>query len=82
MVDASALKIVHMAMSYAKGATKVATQKVNKSPKKIVKASVSPKAPDSKKAKSDKAIKNLRAKGRISDAADAFFERITSDYEE
>lgn len=79
LVQAPAFKILHMAMSYAKGAQKVATQKVNKTPKKIVKASTSPKAASSKQAKHDKALKDLRSKGTIDNAANAFFERMSGD---
>jgi hypothetical protein len=43
LTDPAAIKMMHMAMLYAKGASKVVTtQKVNKTPKKIVKTSNSP----------------------------------------
>lgn len=76
LVDAPALKLLHMAMMYQKGASKVVTtKKTNKTPKKIVKTSNSPAQPDQNATtakKQQKAMKALRNKGSIENAADAF----------
>ena len=42
LTDPAALKLMHMAMLYSKGSTKVLTQKVNKTPTKITKSSSTP----------------------------------------
>jgi hypothetical protein len=41
LTDPGAIKVLHMAMQFARGAKKVVTQKVNKTPTKIVKNSAS-----------------------------------------
>jgi hypothetical protein len=46
LVDPAAFKLIHMAMQFHKGAQKVVTQKVNKAPKKIVKASTTSATPN------------------------------------
>lgn len=45
LVDPAAFKLIHMAMQYHKGSQKTVTQKVNKAPKKIVKATTTASAP-------------------------------------
>jgi hypothetical protein len=45
LTDPSAFKLIHMAMQFHKGTQKVVTQKVNKAPKKIVKASTTSSPP-------------------------------------
>jgi hypothetical protein len=64
LTDPAAIKMMHMAMLYAKGASKVVTtKKVNKTPKKIVKTSSSPVATrqEAPTANRKAAIKALRA---------------------
>lgn len=81
LVEAPALKLIHMAMMFKKGAAKVVTQKVNKTAKKIVKTSSSPVAvtSGSKSSQVKKADANLRAKGTVDNATDAFLARMISD---
>lgn len=45
LTDPAAFKLIHMAMQFHKGAQKTVTQKVNKAPKKIVKASTTSSPP-------------------------------------
>jgi hypothetical protein len=72
LVDAPSLKILHMALMYKKGASKVSTQAVNKTAKKIVKTTRTS-APSSKPvAEQQKAMKVLKKAGRVQDAANAF----------
>lgn len=81
LVEAPALKIMHMAMMFKQGASKVVTQKVNKSPKKIVKKSASPPQALSnvKASKVKKADEALKKDGNIDNAAAAFLARFESD---
>lgn len=73
LTDPVAIKIMHMAMLFKKGAAKVVTTTVNKTPKKIVKTSSSPAARTTKvSADADKAIKTLKRSGSVDDAGDAF----------
>jgi len=76
VVDAPIIKLMHMAMLYKRGATKVATVKVDKTPKKIVKTSNTP-APqgNGKPAKAKQAMTALRQKGSVDNAAAAFMAR-------
>lgn len=77
LTDPVAIKIMHMAMQFAKGANKVVTTKaVNKTPKKIVKQSSSPVVArrDAPTAARKNAIKNLRNNpNKTGAAADAFY---------
>lgn len=76
VVDAPIIKLMHMAMLYKRGASKVATVKVDKTPKKIVKTSSTPRQADSAQpAKAKKAMAALRAKGSVDNAANAFMSR-------
>lgn len=74
LVDAPAFKLLHMAMMYSKGASKVVTTKSTKgSPKKIVKTSSSPsQSSNVKPAQQAKAMKALQKKGSVENAANAF----------
>lgn len=73
LTDPVAIKIMHMAMLFKKGAAKVVTTSVNKTPKKIVKTSSSPAARTSKvTADTEKALKTLKRSGSVDDATDAF----------
>lgn len=72
LTDPAAIKMMHMAMLFAKGASKVVvTKKVNKTPKKIVKTSSSPVAARSEAPTANRkaAIKALRANPNKSGAA-------------
>lgn len=72
LVSAPAIKIIHMAMSYEKGLSKVTTKVVNKSPKKIVKTTraVAPKAKPV--AEKQAAMKKLKSEGTTDNAVNAF----------
>lgn len=80
LVDPIAFKILHMAMQYKRGASKVLTQKVNKTPKKIVKTSsteaVTRKAATPGKTK---AMEKLQRDGSVESAADAFLAGFSDD---
>jgi hypothetical protein len=75
LTDPGAIKIIHMAMQFQRGAKKVVvTKKVNKTPTRIVKNSASSPAargtPAQVTAKS--AVKQAKATGSMQDAANAF----------
>lgn len=73
LTDPVAIKIMHMAMLFKKGASKVVTTSVNKTPKKIVKTSSSPAARPSKgSVANDTAMKTLKRSGSVEAAQDAF----------
>jgi hypothetical protein len=73
LVDASALRLIHKAMLYDRGSSKVVTTKVNKTPKKVVKSSSSPtETKASKGGALSKANERLRREGTIDAAEDAF----------
>lgn len=79
IVEAPVIKLLHMAMMYKRGATKVTTVKADKTPKKIVKTSSSPTPQsDNKASKAKKALKALQSKGTIDNAANAFMSRWDS----
>lgn len=74
ITDPAAIKILHMAMQFKRGASKVVTKTVNKTPKKIVKNSAAaPAARGSAKttAAAQKAAKAIKS-GDMKDATDAF----------
>jgi hypothetical protein len=79
LVDPAALKLIHMAMLFKQGASKVQTVKVNKSPKKIVKTTSSPSANKSAPGKAvvDKTMKRLRSEQSVDAAGEAFLARFT-----
>lgn len=72
--DPAAFKVLHMAMQFQKGATKVVTKKVNKTPTRIVKNSASTPAvrDNAKKVTVKSAVHKAKQSGSQSDAADAF----------
>jgi hypothetical protein len=76
LVDPAAFKLIHMAMQFHKGAQKVVTQKVNKAPKKIVKASTTSAPPNKDAGRSidrNKAVAKMKkAGGNLESAQDAF----------
>ncbi len=83
LVDPAAIKLLHMAMSFKKGSAKVvATKKVDKTPKKIVKTSQTPAAQGLKPSREKEAMKKLKATGSQDDAADAFLARLQSHNDE
>ncbi|WP_368508093.1 hypothetical protein [Bradyrhizobium lupini] len=74
ITDPAAIKILHMAMQFKRGASKVVTKTVNKTPKKIVKNTASaPAARGTAKsaAAAQKTAKALKT-GSVNDAVDAF----------
>lgn len=76
LTDAGAIKILHMAMQFQKGAQKVVvTKKVDKTPRKIVKNSASSPAArgTSKQVTAKSAVAKAKQSGSMQDAADAFF---------
>lgn len=76
LVDPSAIKMLHMAMLYNKGA-KAVTKKTNKTPKKLVKSTVSAETTQRslRNGKDADAIGKLRRTGSIDDGANAFLAR-------
>jgi hypothetical protein len=74
MVDPVAFKILHMAMQFKRGSSKVLTVKTNKSPKKIVKTTSSSSASKAPASTTDrnKAVANLKRSGSEDDAVNAF----------
>lgn len=80
IIEAPALKLLHMAMQYKKGASKTVTQKTKKTPTKIVKTSQSPaaRAPTSVTKKKE-ADARLRREGSQDAAVDAFLARMTAE---
>lgn len=77
IVDPVGIKILHMAMKYAKGAQAVSKgpKKVDKTPKKIVKGAPTEVVRKAKTNSKDAAIKKLRQSGSTDDAAEAFLAR-------
>jgi hypothetical protein len=80
IVDPVGIKILHMAMKYAKGMQAVKTPKkgptkVDKTPKKIVKGAPQEVVRKTKTNKATEAAKRLRASGSEDDAAAAFLAR-------
>jgi hypothetical protein len=74
VVDPWAIRLMHDAMLYRRGQSKVITKKVNKTPKKIIKTTttVDPSKRGTNEAKRTEAIKKLRVSGSTDDAAEAF----------
>lgn len=72
--DPAAFKVLHMAMQFAKGATKVLTKKVNKTPTRIVKNSTSTPAvrDNAKKLTAKTAVQKAKQSGSMDDAVNAF----------
>lgn len=74
MVDPVAFKVLHMALQFKRGSSKVLTVKTNKSPKKIVKTSSSASASKTSASANDRttATANLKRSGSEEDAVNAF----------
>jgi hypothetical protein len=74
MVDPVAFKVLHMAMQFKRGSSKVLTVKTNKSPTRIVKTSTSTPASKASASTTDrtKAVANLKRTGSEEDAVNAF----------
>lgn len=74
LTDPGAIKVLHMAMQFARGSKKVVTTKVNKTPTKIVKNSAS--APAARASSKTVTVKQATAKaiksGSRDDAVNAF----------
>lgn len=75
LVDPASMKLLNMAMQFKRGLSKVLTTKVNKTPTKITKTSVTPVASKGSKAAEDKAMKRLRTDQSTDAAADLFLKR-------
>lgn len=77
VVDPWAIRMMHDAMMFRRGKSKVITKKVNKTPKKVIKSTnasnTNPKGPDADK--TAKAMAKLRKSGSADDAAEAFLAR-------
>lgn len=78
LVDPAAIKLLHMAMLYSKGqAASVTTQKVDKTPKRILKNAPESTTQRANKPQSHKAaFKQLQKTGSLDDAASAFLARM------
>lgn len=82
LTDPSAFKLIHMAMQFHKGTQKVVTQKVNKAPKKIVKASTSSSPPTQETSKlvgRKQAVANMKKDGGSMQSAEDAFLAMFSD---
>lgn len=83
LTDPAAIKMMHMAMQFSKGTSKVQTiktDKVNKTPKKIVKTSSSPSArPTKNTVEQTNALKTLKRSGSIDAAGDALLASFADD---
>lgn len=79
IVDPAGIKILHMAMQYAKGKKAVATakgpKKVDKTPKRILKGTSAETASKTKSPTKEAALSKLRKSGSTDDAAEAFLAR-------
>jgi hypothetical protein len=74
LTNPAAFKVLHMAMQFKRGASKVVTKKVNKTPTKIVKNSASAPATrgSSKQTTAKSAVSKAARTGSMEDAASAF----------
>jgi hypothetical protein len=83
LVNPAAIKLINMARLYAKGKTKVQSQKSDKSkaPKRIVKGTASAETTKkvTKSSKAQEPMKRLKKSGSVDDAADAFMARWSQD---
>lgn len=76
VTDAPAIKLMHMAMLYSRGAQKVQTKKVDKTPKKIIKSNKSSEPSTAKADTAKNAMTKLRRTGSEEDAANVFLSRF------
>lgn len=74
LTDPGAFKVLHMALQFSRGKSKVITKKVNKTPTKIVKNSASAPAArsSSKVVTANQAVKRAAQSGSMADAVNAF----------
>lgn len=83
IVNPAAIKLLNMARLYAKGKTKVQSDKSDKkkAPKRIVKGTATPETTKkvTKSAKAQEPMKRLQQSGTTDDAADAFMARWAQD---
>lgn len=77
MVEPSALRIIHKAMMYDRGKSKVVTTKVNKTPKRVVKTTTSPASRPTKAKAFEAKMAKLRQTGSTDAAADVFLATLT-----
>jgi hypothetical protein len=76
LVDAWAIRLLYDAMLYKRGKTKVVTKKVNKTPTKVVKSTVTPKSSGTVRAdKADAAMAKLRKSHKEDDVVDVMLAR-------
>lgn len=76
LVDAPVFKLLHQAMMYQKGASKVIeTKKTSKEPKRIIKTTHSPDPKTVREDKTDKAMAKFKATGSYEDAGEALLAR-------
>lgn len=81
LVDPVGIKIMHMAMRYAKAQkamTTKAPKKIDKAPKRIIKGESAETTEKAKVTNKDAAFKKLQRSGSTDDAADAFYARWTN----
>jgi hypothetical protein len=82
LVDPWAIRLIHDAMMFKRGKSKVVTDKVNKvnkGPKRVVKTSTNPSVTKaSQSTKASKALNRLRMTGSADDATDAFLASLES----
>ena len=78
LVDPVAMKLLHKAMLYDKGQKAIVkVTKVDKEPKRIIKASTQAAVSKSKGKGTDGAMAKLQASGEVEDAANVFLARMT-----
>jgi hypothetical protein len=76
LVEAPVFKLLHDAMQYQKGVSKVVTtKKVDKTPRKIVKTTTAPAVSRGTDDREQKAVSRLRKSGNTDDAAELFMAR-------
>lgn len=83
LTDPAAIKLMHMALQFSKGVSKVQTiktNKVNKTPKKIVKTSSQPVSTEQRSTNNRKTVVRAMRQGKAS-AADAFMASFGDDDE-
>lgn len=78
LVDPWALRVLHKAMMFDRGKSKVVTTRVNKTPKRVVKTSTSPAVRAPSKGKVAEKMDRLRQSGTTDDAAAVFLTRLTA----
>jgi hypothetical protein len=74
LVDPVAIQMLHDAMQFRKAKT-IATKKIVKQPKKVLKTTKAAQAKDVKSNKADAAMRKLKSSGSVEDATNAFMAR-------